>query len=63
MKKDDWVSKLYLQNIIDEKGVLSPEDYTIEKGLLVFTESFHIKRGHCCNKDCKNCPYKKEIKD
>jgi hypothetical protein len=52
MRKDDWISKLYFKNILDNKGILSPEDYTIENGLMVFTEIYH-------KNNCKNCPYKK----
>jgi hypothetical protein len=34
-------------------------DYYINKqGLLVFTETYHIKRGHCCQSGCLHCPYK-----
>ncbi|HMT73086.1 MAG TPA: DUF5522 domain-containing protein [Chitinophagaceae bacterium] len=36
------------------KGV----DYYInDKGLLVFTEKYHIERGNCCGKGCLHCPY------
>ena len=28
----------------------------------VFTEKYHLKRGYCCNNNCKHCPYKKEEK-
>lgn len=24
----------------------------------VFTESYHSKRGFCCNNSCRHCPYK-----
>jgi hypothetical protein len=34
-------------------------DYYINKqGLLVFTETYHLKRGHCCQSGCLHCPYK-----
>ena len=32
-------------------------DYYIENGLLVFTEAYHLKRGHCCKNACRHCPY------
>ena len=36
-------------------------DYYIdEKGLLVFTRSFHLKRGYCCGSGCMHCPYGKK---
>ena len=34
------------------------EDYYINiEGLMVFTEAWHLKRGHCCGSGCKHCPY------
>jgi hypothetical protein len=33
------------------------EDYYFEKGFVVMTESFHLKRGHCCGSKCRHCPY------
>ena len=26
-------------------------------GLVVLTEAYHLKRGHCCGSGCKHCPY------
>ncbi|ASD64398.1 DUF5522 domain-containing protein [Bdellovibrio bacteriovorus] len=28
-------------------------------GYTVFTEYFHLKRGHCCGSGCRHCPWKK----
>ncbi len=37
---------------------LDPEDfYLSEKGYIVFTEKYHLKRGYCCQNGCKHCPY------
>jgi hypothetical protein len=34
------------------------EDYYYSPdGLMVFTESYHLKRGYCCKSDCFHCPY------
>ncbi|UZR98722.1 DUF5522 domain-containing protein [Chondrinema litorale] len=33
------------------------EDYYFENGFLVFTESYHKKRGYCCKSGCRHCPY------
>ena len=42
---------------------LDPDDYYKSKeGYLIFTEKYHLKRGFCCNNNCKHCPFKKEIK-
>lgn len=33
-------------------------DYYINSdGNLVFTESYHLKRGFCCQSGCLHCPY------
>lgn len=31
--------------------------YFNEDGLMVFTESYHRKRGFCCKNKCKHCPW------
>lgn len=31
--------------------------YYIENGLWVFTEYYHMLRGHCCKSGCRHCPY------
>lgn len=37
---------------------LSEEDYyTTAEGYIVFTETYHLKRGYCCQSGCKHCPY------
>lgn len=37
---------------------LDPEDYYMSpEGFMVFTEKYHLKRGHCCQSGCKHCPY------
>ncbi len=37
---------------------INQTDYYIEDGKYVFTEQFHIKRGHCCGSGCRNCPFR-----
>ncbi|HEY1995268.1 MAG TPA: DUF5522 domain-containing protein [Edaphobacter sp.] len=37
---------------------LCPEDFYYEGPYLVFTAAYHLKRGYCCNSDCRHCPYK-----
>jgi hypothetical protein len=31
--------------------------YFDERGLMVLTENFLKKRGHCCRNGCRHCPY------
>ncbi|HEY1112201.1 MAG TPA: DUF5522 domain-containing protein [Chitinophagaceae bacterium] len=34
------------------------EDYYLnEKGLITFTEKYHLDRGYCCGQGCRHCPY------
>ena len=37
---------------------LRPEDFYMEGPYLVFTAAYHLRRGYCCNSDCRHCPYK-----
>jgi hypothetical protein len=41
---------------LDEE--LRPEDFYYEGPYLVFTAAYHLRRGYCCNSDCRHCPYK-----
>jgi hypothetical protein len=47
--------------VIDNRTVpdepLTPEDYYLEGGLLVFTAAYHLKRGYCCGNACRHCPW------
>ena len=38
------------------------EYYYSKEGYIIFTEKYHLKRGYCCNNNCKHCPFKKEQK-
>ena len=37
---------------------LTDEDFYYEGPYMVFTEAYHLKRGYCCNSNCRHCPYK-----
>ncbi|TAF65859.1 MAG: hypothetical protein EAZ55_07710 [Cytophagales bacterium] len=37
---------------------LEEEDYYYDdRGFIVFTEKYHLKRGYCCKSGCRHCPY------
>jgi hypothetical protein len=38
-------------------------DYYTERGRLVFTEAYHLKRGFCCGSGCRHCPYLKKTQE
>ncbi len=35
----------------------APDYYFLPDGRMVFTESYHLKRGYCCGNGCRHCPY------
>jgi len=37
---------------------LKPEDFYFEGPYMVFTAAYHLKRGFCCNSNCRHCPYR-----
>ena len=52
------VKKLQMKEELKKKIKLDQSLYYInEKGLLVFTEEYHLQRGHCCGKTCLHCPF------
>jgi uncharacterized protein DUF5522 len=36
------------------------EDFYWEGPYMVFTETWHLKRGYCCGSACRHCPYGQE---
>ena len=41
-----------------QQSFVEGEDYYLnEKGLIVFTEKYHLDKGYCCGIGCKHCPY------
>jgi len=55
IKNDDWISELYHKEFIKPK--YEGGDFYWDKGKIVMTEQYHIKRGNCCGSGCKHCPY------
>ncbi len=41
-----------------EVSELDPEDFYFDGPYMVFTAEYHLKRGYCCNSDCRHCPYR-----
>jgi hypothetical protein len=42
----------------EEDQSLASEDFYMEGPYLVFTAAYHLRRGYCCNSNCRHCPYK-----
>ena len=41
----------------DDKKFIEGRDFFYEDGLMVLTHEFLLRRGYCCENDCRNCPY------
>ncbi len=42
----------------DAPLLVEGEDYYFnDEGLMVMTEAYLLKKGHCCQSGCKHCPY------
>jgi hypothetical protein len=57
-------------NVSDSSAQDSPElpltegvDFYLENGFYVFTASYLLRRGYCCDNGCRHCPYPKESKE
>lgn len=38
-------------------GLADDDYYFTKEGFVVFTASYHLKRGYCCKSGCRHCPY------
>lgn len=49
----------------DGGALVEGVDFYREGAALVFTESFHLRRGYCCESGCRHCPYgfRKEVRE
>jgi len=45
------------ENSPDMPPTLEPEDYYFEGQNLIFTATYHLKRGTCCGSGCRHCPF------
>lgn len=59
-----YIFKNYFYMVsVREKELKESVDFywTVKDGIRfrVFTEEYLLKRGYCCNNNCKHCPYKK----
>jgi hypothetical protein len=55
VESKDWIYELYVKEFGSK---LLPTDFYYEDGKRVMTESYHKRRGYCCNNGCRHCPYK-----
>ena len=38
-------------------SLVENEDYYLENGLMVLTARYLLRRGYCCERGCRHCPY------
>jgi len=36
---------------------LQPGDFYFDRGLMVLSRHYHLRRGYCCGNGCRHCPY------
>jgi len=41
----------------NDKLIEGKDYYKDEKGRIVFTADYLLRRGYCCENGCRNCPY------
>tara|TARA_R110001592_G_scaffold96439_1_gene276952 strand:- start:24 stop:209 length:186 start_codon:yes stop_codon:yes gene_type:complete len=56
--RKDWIQELYYREF--KKPKLKADEFYWEDGKMVMTETYHKRRGYCCNNGCKHCAYKQE---
>lgn len=49
-----------LQTVVNPPySLVEGEDYYSEGEMIIFTERYHLRRGHCCDSGCRHCPYER----
>jgi hypothetical protein len=44
--------------MLEERPLLvEGEDFYREGAYVVFTARYHLRRGFCCESECRHCPY------
>ena len=65
-KISEYTESLSPEEALNSKAKDSPKttkqiegiDFYLENGCHIATTWHHLKRGYCCNNDCRHCPYK-----
>ena len=58
MKDKKQSSQKPIMGTVSMSEMTENEDFYInDKGLFVFLEAYHLKRGFCCESGCRHCPY------
>ena len=52
------IEKFHARKAAHEPHSASGGDFYFDDvGRMVFTEAYHLRRGHCCGSGCRHCPY------
>lgn len=46
-----------LGNEMSQPPLIEGVDYYSEESAIVFTAAYHLRRGYCCESNCRHCPY------
>lgn len=46
---------------VSDNKVVAGEDYYWEGAFMVFTAHYLLRRGYCCERGCRHCPYQGEM--
>jgi hypothetical protein len=46
-----------MRRTAEGEELVEGEDFYREGDYVVFTERYHLRRGHCCESGCRHCPY------
>ena len=41
----------------EDQSFVEGIDFYFEDGLMVLTRRYLVNRGHCCENNCRHCPY------
>lgn len=64
MEKEDYTNEdLSINLSATELPLEEGRDYYLERGYLVFTARYLLRRGYCCESGCRHCPYTAEAVD
>jgi Family of unknown function (DUF5522) len=46
---------------LSHASLVEGEDFYWEGAAMVFTASYHLRRGYCCESGCRHCPYEDAV--
>lgn len=56
--RDPLLNSRYTRIGLEPASLVEGEDYYREGAAIVFTAQYHLRRGYCCQTECRHCPFK-----